>query len=194
MTIDVMIDLEALAKHNGVITEIGAVAFCPDSGEIYKRFHNHILISSSLAAGLTIDSGTLLWWLHPAQEEARQQMLIAQEMPETLGIRAVLMSFAEWLKTEAEGYRHIWCQGMSYDFPLLSNAYHRVLLQEQPWDFRKEMCSRELFTLNATRLSVELEAMGGRKGTHHNALHDAENQARAVAKVLFRASGKEPVL
>lgn len=194
MTIDVMIDIEALAKHQGVITELGAVAFCPDSGEIYKRFYAPILISTSLGAGLKIDAATMLWWMHPAQDEARVQMCINQEMPETMGVRAALMSFAEWLKTEAEGYRHIWCQGMSYDFPLLSYAYHRVLGQEQPWDFRKEMCSRELFTLNATRLSLELEAMGGRTGTHHNALADAENQARAVAKVLFRAAGKEPVL
>lgn len=62
---DVMVDLETFGTQgNAVIAAIGAVGF--DEGAIFRfgDYTTGIDIQTCLDAGLTINGGTLYWWLN----------------------------------------------------------------------------------------------------------------------------------
>ena len=69
-----------------------------------------------------------------------------------------------------------WCNGASFDFPILATAY-RLVKKPLPWEFWKE---RDLRTLKGLNPDLRVE----RDGVHHNALDDARHQARLVQHIL----------
>src|ERR1700721_3055421 len=64
----VMADIETLGTRPGsVILSIGAVAFDHRQG-LGPEFHVKINQQSSERAGLTVDKGTLAWWMRQSPE------------------------------------------------------------------------------------------------------------------------------
>lgn len=155
-----MIDLETLGTRPGsVIVAIGAVRF--GGGKILDRFYAVIDPQDAQACGLTIDAGTVLWWLGQS-DEARKEIAFGGKP-----LAAVLTSFAAWLGDDRE--TEVWGNGASFDCALLAEAYVRCGLP-RPWRYPNERCYR---TVKELHPEVELK----RQGTHHNAADDAESQA-----------------
>lgn len=156
----VMVDLETFGTRPGaVIVALGAVRF--EDGKIVDRFYARIDPVDAQARGLSIDAATVVWWLEQSAE-ARIEITGGGGKP----LANVLGEFGAWL---GGGETEVWGNGASFDNVLLDEAFARCGLK-RPWPFWMDRCYRTVKTL---RPDVKLE----RKGTHHNALDDAESQA-----------------
>jgi len=169
MKIQVMLDLETLGTGPGaVIVAIGAVKFNPANMELGEEFYQVIDMVDAQRAGLTIDAGTVKWWLE-RNEPARGG--ICQGGTELI---TALTQFRNWLlPDEAE----VWGNGASFDNPILVAAY-RAIHEEAPWKLWNDRCYR---TMKALAPQVKM----ARTGTHHNALDDARSQAVHLMDILY---------
>ncbi len=156
----VMLDLETLGTTPGsVILSIGAVKF--GNGQIISEFYCRIDPKSSVAAGLKMDPGTVLWWLKQ-NDEARKEIC---EPGESLGF--ALHAFAVWLN---DYQCEMWGNGAGFDNVLLSAAYDIGLTVPRPWKYSGDRCYRTVKNANK-------DVPFYRLGTAHNALDDAKSQA-----------------
>lgn len=166
----IMIDLETLDKKpTAAIASIGAVIFDPHSDWIGETFHLHANLVDQEYYGRTIGADTVLWWM--AQNNVPRTDLIAGQET-AIGLASALSC----LTTFIEGAKEVWCNGASFDFSILSSAYHSMGIKA-PWSFWQE---RDLRTLKGLNKTLRIE----RTGTHHNALDDAIYQARLVQHIL----------
>lgn len=168
----IMIDLETWGTAPGsMLRSIGAVVFDPLTGELGSTFYANISDAQQGAAGLQKDPSTVAWWAEQSREA--QDALLADQHP----LSSVLLGFTAWWQSE-QG-THIWGHGASFDPVLLEAAYAACLL-DAPWSFWNVRCCRTVLALANRRPDRRASE------THHNALHDAQAQARAVA-AAFRA-------
>lgn len=164
----VMVDLETMGtRMDSVIVSLGAVAFDPDSGKLGEQFLVTIDPQSCLDAGLVVEGGTLLWWLR--QSEAVRDAIASAEL---LPLEVALYDFSQWWEERLA--RYIWSHGACFDVPMLDMAY-RKSGRSAPWKFWDARDTRTLFDITNTTVDRA-------KGTHHNALDDSINQAKAVIR------------
>lgn len=171
----VMLDLETLGTAPGsVILSIGAVKF--GNGGITSRFHTHIKPASCEQVGLVTDISTMMWWLEQS-DEARRALISGQK--EAVSLQGALAAFNGWLAgLEVDvSLRRIWGNGASFDCALLAAA-HRHADMRLPWRYSGERCYRTVKALNPQVVE------DARDGTHHDALADAEHQAKHLMKIL----------
>jgi exodeoxyribonuclease VIII len=161
-----MLDLETLGKKPGcIIVSIGAVLF--NREKLGPEFYTVIDVESCVEMGLTMDASTVMWWMMQSQE--------AREMigkPKITGstISQALCSFSTWLRHfDPDCATKVWGNGAAFDNAIMAAAYDACKLP-MPWKFWNDRCYR---TVKGICPEVEIV----RKGTHHNALHDAKNQA-----------------
>lgn len=170
MTPALMFDLETLGKGpTSAIASIGAVLFDQHSNWIGDQLHIHVSLENCLRHGLSIGASTVLWWLE--RDDTARHTLVTGQLDAAPLITA-LESFSSFFPTGGD----IWCNGNSFDLPILANAYHAIGY-EPPWNFYNE---RDLRTLKGMNKGCRIE----RAGTHHNALDDAIHQARLVQHIL----------
>ncbi len=165
-----MVDIETMGKRpTSAFTSIGAVLFDPHGDWIGDTFHIHVSLENCMRHGLKVDADTIIWWMH--QDEAARNTFIFGQVD-----AAPLITALEAFSAFAQQACHIWCNGNSFDFPILNNAYDVVGMQT-PWHFWHEHDLRTLKNLNkGTRIE--------REGIHHNALDDAVHQAKLVQRIL----------
>ena len=164
MTDRVMLDLETLGVEPGAaICSLGAVRF--DAGGLGKTYYGEIDLPSCEAAGLTIDAGTLEWWL--GQDDEAAAVLAGGESLET-----ILATFGEWYADADE----VWANSPTFDCELLEAAYEAVSM-EPPWNYWEW---RDYRTLKKLPGAADLE----HEGVEHDALDDAEYQAQVAARTL----------
>ena len=165
-----MLDLETMGKlPTAAITSIGAVRFDPMGDWLGDSFHIHVSLENCLRSGLTADASTILWWI--AQSDDARATLVAGQCSAAPLVTA-LEALAAWMPADAI----VWCNGTSFDLPILKHAYNRIGMPE-PWACFNECDLRTLKRMNPD-LRIE------RTGTAHNALHDAIHQARLVQHIL----------
>lgn len=175
-----MPDIETLGNRPGsAIAALGAVRF--GQGKIISRFYMRVSIQSCLRVGLTMDASTIFWWLQQS-EEARRELCKSDEesgASDCSQLAVVLTNFTEWLNTEepSERERTIWGNGSDFDCVNLVSAYRACGWEEAPWKFWNHRCYR---TVKNMYPEIKMQ----RKGTHHNALDDAESQAAHLMQML----------
>jgi hypothetical protein len=160
----VMVDLETLGLDPGAaILSIGAVRF--DVGGVGEEFYRSVSLSSCQDAGLSIDAGTLEWWLD--QDEAVRGVL-----RDGHDLKQVLFDF-ETFYDDAE---EIWAFSPSFDCEILGHAYEAVGM-DVPWSYRDE---RDARTLASLPIWPDID----QDGDEHDALDDARYQARQTVVAL----------
>lgn len=165
----VMVDIETMGLEPGAaIVSIGAVRFGVNDGLTFDR---SITLDSCERAGLTMDAGTLDWWLK--QEEAARTQLLGGILLED-----ALTEFAEWYGDADE----IWANSPDFDCRLLEAAYEAVDM-EAPWAYYQE---RDFRTLRHLPVPTDLS----RDGVKHDALDDAKYQARIASDVIDHLRGE----
>lgn len=165
---DAMIDIESLGtKPGSAILSIGAVMF--GTAGLGAQFYAPVRLSSCTAVGLTIDADTVAWWM--GRSDAAR---VAAFDPAAAPLTDVLLNFSAWF-TEQDAEQP-WCHGATFDIPLLDAAYEACKLVP-PWKYWDVRDTRTLYDLAGVRVCRSV-------GTHHNALHDAIDQARAAVQAL----------
>lgn len=166
MTFHCMLDLETMGTTSGsVIASIGAVMFDVSSTiKEMPEFHYNVDLESCVKAGLAFNGDTVYWWL--SQEPAARLSLIN---PEPMNLDFACFKFKEWY----ESYKPIrlWAHGASFDPPILEAGF-KAVNKEIPWKFWDVRDTRTIFELAFSGKPPQMI-----KGTLHNALHDAKNQA-----------------
>lgn len=162
----IMVDIETLGvRPDSCILSIGAVRF--SETEILDRFYVNVDAKTCKAVGLTIDPDTVAWW--EKQPKAVRDSLLVDKQPLTEALR----SFRMWIGSEKPP---IWANGPDFDLVILSTAFERIG-QKPPWSFRQYRCYRTLTKMvDVPRPEVT--------GLNHNALDDAELQARHLLQIL----------
>lgn len=165
----VMIDLETFdTSPTAAIASIGAVRFEPHGKFVSEMLSINVKLAGQQHFGRTINADTVLWWM--AQSDAARGALIAGQSI-ARDLPGALYSLAEFI-----GESEVWCNGASFDFPILASAY-RSIGCETPWKYWQE---RDLRTLKGLNKDLRIE----RTGTHHKAVEDALHQARLVQHIL----------
>lgn len=168
---NLMLDIETFGTQPGcVVLSIGAVEF--DETGVTHEFHAHIDPGSAVAAGLTIDPNTVMWWLE--QDKAAQTALLqAERHPLHDVIQAFIHTF-EW-----DGLK-IWANGASFDFPILKHAIEAAGFK-QPWAYYNEMDYRTVKNLVPKNVFKLLKV---EPTIAHDALDDARAQAQTLLGLL----------
>jgi len=170
----IMIDLETLGtRSNAVILSIGAVQF-DLKGNTKKRFHYGIDIESCLKAGLQIDGSTISWWLRQSKENIDRLLSV-----KALSLEDVLISLTECFGYMDKKTTCVWSHGSTFDMVLLENAY-KAMDMSIWWKYSNVRDTRTLFDI----ANYKYTAKGG-----HDALEDAENQAKAVVEAYQQLQG-----
>lgn len=167
----IMLDLETLGTQPGsVIVALGAVKF--GGGRIEDRFYARVDAESCVALGLKLDAATVFWWIKQG-EEARLEITKPGEH-----LSEVLLRFSEWV---GDGDVEMWGNGASFDNVLLAVAYERAQMP-RPWKYQNDRCYRTVKALHP-------ELPAERVGVLHNALADAETQARHLMAMMEPSLG-----
>lgn len=178
---DVMIDLETMGTTPGsAIVSIGACFFDRAIGAIGDTFEASISLKSCVAAGLTLDPDTVMWWLGQS-DAARGKLTGTTGRP----LADELFSFAGWLRRVATGPVRPWGNAASFDCGLLAEAY-RAAGMDIPWKFWDERCYRTLKEENKHVPYV-------RTGIPHHALSDAISQAQHACAIAGKPAAN-PVI
>lgn len=159
----IMIDCETLSsERNAVVVSIGAVKFDFCGSIITDEFYVNIEPLSCKKLGCHIDPATIDWWKSQPKEvrEAWQK--------DPIPVEDALARLTQWWDKKSLFY----CQGLSFDSPIIANLYHK-LGQKEPWHYHDEMDARTIFTMIGHE---NWKARNGSNG-HHNALDDAKAQA-----------------
>ncbi|MDQ3023439.1 MAG: 3'-5' exoribonuclease [bacterium] len=174
MTPNIMLDLETLGVGNdAAILSIGAVKFT--DVEITDRFHVVVDPGSSQDAGLKIEAETIMWWLSEERAEARASLFEHQ----MVDLPSALVGFTTWVGGDGP----IWGNGSTFDNVILRSAYRQLQL-DYPGPFHQDYCYR---TVKSLAPHIKLE----RYGLHHNAVDDAESQAKHLQEILMHL-GRKP--
>jgi hypothetical protein len=179
---DLMIDLETMGTGpNAAIVAIGAVLIDLDAGTLCDTpFYSPVRLEDSVSHGLTMDAGTVMWWLRQS-DAARAAISSSEASPPGGSLQWALNTLRWYIEKYSDPKSvRVWGNGASFDCVILANAY-RAIGKQPPWRYYNERCYR---TVKALHPDVPME----REGTHHQALHDAMSQARHLVAMLC---GKE---
>lgn len=170
----VMIDIETLDNQpTAAIASIGAVWFDPHGTRIGDTFHLHVDLEDCQRHGLTIGADTVLWWL---KQSGDAQAALGNGQLDAAPLATALEALHAFIAADEDGPDEIWCNGASFDFPILANAYARIGWKT-PWPFWRE---RDLRTLKGLYPEKRIE----RHAMAHHALNDATHQARLVQHLM----------
>lgn len=175
MTANVMLDIETLStRYNAAIVQIGAVKFIPDTGEIIDEFLVNISMKDCIAKGLDVDSDTIKWW-NKQNPEAVKSFLI-----NPLLLEEALHEFSSWYGKES---MLTFCNGMNFDFPILSNAFD-ICKMTPPWKYWNLCDYRTVVNLSGLPKSY-FDQQRIEMGTlYHCALDDCKFQTKMLHKLL----------
>jgi hypothetical protein len=166
--IGVMVDLETLStKSNACIVSIGACKFDFRESVILDMFKVNIDPVSCKGYGLKIDKDTVNWWSKQSKEAIDSWKI------DPIDLKTALINFNHWWD-DTEGKKYFWCNGMSFDSPILSNAYYATQIPK-PWTYGREMDLRTTFSLIGFDLNA---ARRKSESTHHDSLQDAVEQTK----------------
>lgn len=187
--VHIMLDVEAMdLRPTAGLLSIGAVKFNP-LGEPGKwageteatfdgessTFYCNVSLEDCLEYGMTVGGNTVRWWL--SQPDAARSVLMNDVKP----LRVALEHFNIWHGKEAVP---IWCNGASYDFPILRGAFQRASWAKAPWHHGDERCYRTFRHLMEPMFpAIKYEP----PAVAHDALHDAQAQARHLQKLAIAA-------
>ena len=169
---DVMLDFEThSAQGNAAIVSIGAVMF--GGRTLGAEFYCTVKTGDQAARGLHFCPSTAAWWTKQSAEARK-----ALTCPDAIEPDQALGRFAAFLAQN--GAVRLWSHGASFDAPILANAFIAYGIRNpiKFWDIRD---TRTLFEI----AGIDMNAYRAR-GTHHNALDDAKNQARAVQDAMAK--------
>lgn len=166
----IMIDLETMGtRPYSAITAIGAVVFDLHDMQLKKEFYSVVNLQSCLESQMTVDGGTVEWWMKQS-DEAR--LVISGG---GISLRDALEEFQHIFHLEPS--LEVWGNGADFDNVLLACAYERAGMKV-PWKFYNNRCYR---TVKSFVPQIRIDRAGG---THHNALDDARAQALHLMRIL----------
>lgn len=167
-----MIDIETLGTDgDAVVLSLGAVMFTTAMG-IQSRNHWFFNIDEQLVKGRRRDQATQDWWNRQTPKAREIFHTCANVKPgETVN---KLQDFVSWC--EINQPKTIWGNGASFDPPIMESLL-KTYGFKVPWQFYYIRCYRTVKALHDIEKNQPKQ-----KHLAHDALYDAEYQARCLIK------------
>lgn len=183
-----MIDIETMGlRHNAPVMSIGAVWFDPEQNgwqpknrAFYCRFEQNEVLTLCKDG---LDAGTILWWLE--QDDASRKEITDPEgtVPVGIGISAL----ERFILSESEDPDvrdvYVWGNSDTFDIGTLG-AFIQKAGFKIPWNYGRDANCRTVVWLS--RLLTGMDKPKDMRGVKHNALHDAEHQAKYIEAMVTR--------
>lgn len=168
---NVMIDLETLStRSDAVIIQLAAVKF-EFKSDNHETFCMNIDPISSKKYGMSIEQSTVQWWKEKSPD------VIKSVFSDQHSIETVLDAFNRFIGPDSRDMI-FWCQGASFDFPVLQWSY-TATNRQSPWKYWNQRCSRTVYGI------CDLDWKNyPRVGNFHNGLDDCLTQIRALKECL----------
>lgn len=174
----IMLDLETLGTgSNAAIVAIGAVAMDFSQKAVHTTRFYVVIDEADARTNGDVDESTVKWWSTQGVEARR--IFDDPDVARITSLQAIGM-FADWVRMHGGNGRkgEMWGNGADFDNVILMNLYRRLGFQ-QPWGLYNNRCYRTLKSLYPDFKAV-------RTGTHHNAVDDAETQAKHLFEILTK--------
>lgn len=172
----VMIDNETLDLiPSSKIVSIGAVIFDPRYGRISDETF-YVELDHKAQKNRTSDKSTVDWW-------KKQKPEIKKALRGTMLLEDALEELSWFVPDDCK----VWGNGATFDISMLENAYRASGMLE-PWKFWNVRDVRTIKDMYESKRGGWERASGGDK---HNALYDAQVQARMVIKMWRSLLGGE---
>lgn len=171
-----MVDLETLStRPNACIISIGACKFDFNGSIITDKFSVNVDPVSCKKLGLFLDPKTIDWWSKQSKEARQAWQVDPLPLPEAIE------KFHQWWGTEK---RSFWCNGLSFDAPIISSAYVAIGKTEgdKPWVYSDEMDLRTVYKMVGFDNKKARES--STVGVYHNALDDAIAQTMQLMELF----------
>lgn len=185
-----MIDLETLGTAPGAaILTIAALTFRPElltksnGGWLWWRWEQavssvkvHVDLQSCLDAGLSINPGTLKWWMSQNESARRDAFSLDAKAVSIREACETIRSFLVEAHPTEDGQTgcRIWAHGANFDPPILAHAMNATGVK-LPWHYR---------AIRDTRTILELAGIT-HEGLAHEPVRDCTEQAMAVSRAMF---------
>ncbi len=181
---DISIDLETLGTTPGApIVAIGAVAFNRTTGQVYPVMYHTIDLDSSIAYSTGVEGGTLEWWMQQSPEA------IEQTFKDNSNRWSLLESLTQLVDTCLYlGNPKPWGNGATFDIGLLEATFRQTGI-EPPWKHWDVRDVRTIVDLGRSILDFDPKQKMPFTGTRHNALADAEHQAKYTVSIIQKLAG-----
>jgi hypothetical protein len=171
------LDIETLGTTPGdAIISIGAIGF-DAHGILPFYFYREISVGDNQKHGLTIDNGTLAWWLTQpdgARKTVTNTLNGGAELGETID------DLGLWIRQRVPNVQGVWTNGPAFDSAFIKVAAKRTG-RKDPWHYSLDRDFRTIRDLSGLSWS-DVETTGDA----HNALADATNQASYIVKAFER--------
>ena len=172
-----MLDLETLGTAPGAVILTAAIVAFDVRGsppKLENTFYMHVDLQSCLRVGLTVEAGTLQWWLKQGDEARRE----AFDHEPRYSIEQTLFKLVDFIRARAEniGTARIWSHGAGFDVVLVEEAFRRCGTGAPPWKYSNIRDTRTIYELAGIRSART------RPEVSHHAVHDAIAQAYDVQR------------
>jgi len=185
---DISIDIETLGKRPGApIVAIGLAAFSRATGEVYPVMYHTIDLQSSIDYSTGVDPSTLEWWLQQAPEAVAQTFNDKSNRWNLIESIAQLNDVFQYL-----GNPKPWGNGATFDIGLLE-AVIDLTGMNIPWHHRDVRDVRTVVDLGRDLLGFNPKFEMPFEGTKHNALADAEHQAKYTVAIIRRLAPSQTI-
>lgn len=173
-----MLDFETLdTTSSACVIGVACVRFVPLSGKIIEKFSSKINLQSCLDLGGTISQDTLKWWLEREKESFDYfKDAICANHPHIGSVFANLRGFMHKIGQDKP---LMWCNGASFDFPLIIHWFNKVNLDHKWYSHGNENDCRTYFSMNK-----EYRKRNTMETVKHDPLPDCLFQIHVVGEIL----------
>lgn len=167
-----MLDIETLGSYyDAVVLTIGAVKFDPFTNVEPHSYLSLVLdVDEQVEKGRHISKDTLAWW-GGQPKDIRNEAFRTDRSP----VPDCLNKLNEWSKDCSK----IWCQGPSFDMPILNSLYRDFGI-ELGWKFWNERDSRTITSMMRNFADYKKSVMKNA----HTVIGDCVAQAKCVQESI----------
>ncbi|MBG6248355.1 MULTISPECIES: 3'-5' exonuclease [Symbiopectobacterium] len=175
-----MIDLETMGNNTQApIVSIGAVFFDPATSQLGEKFYSPVSLKSAMHGGGIPDAETILWWMEQS-EEARKAICV-----KGFPLIVVLHDLKRFVVSNCDPkYVRVWGNGAGFDNVILRESCKREYF-EDIWQWFNDRDVRTIVELGR-EIGFDPKKEMPFEGERHNALADAEHQAKYVSAIWQR--------
>ena len=181
--VHIMVDIETMGKKsNAPIVSIGAVLFDLATGVLGETFYKVVSLESAVSWGAEIDPSTVIWWLKQSSEA---RSAIAND--DAIKLDDALLMFTDFVLENVTGGRkkaQVWGNGTTFDNTILRSSFDLACL-DCPWDYWNDRDVRTMVELGKA-IGFNPKTAIPFEGDRHNALADAQHQAKYVSAIWQR--------
>jgi hypothetical protein len=166
----IMLDIETMGgTPNGAIASIGAIRFDPFGDELADPFYVVVDLDGQEKYGRKFDGSTITWWLQQSRE-AQAELYRGDRVK-------FVEALEQFQKYVGPASVPTWAYPSTFDHSIMQSAYQGVGMK-YPVHYREQFCMRGLARM------AEVEPPVAKVGTDHNALDDAQFQAKWLQAIL----------